>query len=129
MVISIICKFLLIAFLFFESQFAQEIDIVSDGNERSFRVNLPNDTYDSVPLMIILHGLGETSASWYGVASYTTNQGFATVRPESGTFLSNSGTGNVKLWNAILDTARFDDVQFISDVIDYMLTNLSLIHI
>jgi polyhydroxybutyrate depolymerase len=118
---------LLITFLLFEFQFAQEIEIVSDGNERSFRVNLPNDTNDSVPLMIILHGLGETSASWYGVASYTTNQGFATVRPESGTFLNNAGTGNVKLWNAILDTTRFDDVQFISDIIDYMLINYDFI--
>ena len=127
MLISKICKFLIITFLFFGYQFAQEIEIVSGGNERSFRVNLPNDTNDPVPLMIILHGLGETSAAWYGVASYTTNQGFATVRPESGTFLSNSGTGNVKLWNAILDTARFDDVLFISDVIDYMLTNYDFI--
>ena len=127
MLISKICKFLIITFLFFETQFAQEIEIVSGGNERSFRVNLPSDTNDPIPLMIILHGLGETSAAWYGVASYTTNQGFATVRPESGTFLSNSGTGNVKLWNAILDTARFDDVLFISDVIDYMLTNYDFI--
>ena len=124
---SQICKLLLITFLFFEHQFAQEIEIVSGGNERSFRINLPSDTNDPIPLMIILHGLGETSASWYGVASYTTNQGFATVRPESGTFASNSGNGNVKLWNAILDTARFDDVQFISDVIDYMLTNYEFI--
>ena len=123
MLISKICKFLIITFLFFDYQFAQEIEIVSGGNERSFRLNLPSDTNDPIPLMIILHGLGETSAAWYGVASYTTNQGFATVRPESGTFLSNSGTGNVKLWNAILDTARFDDVLFIGDVIDYMLTN------
>ena len=127
MLISKICKFLIITFLFFDYQFAQEIEIVSGGNERSFRINLPNDTNDPIPLMIILHGLGETSAAWYGVASYTTNQGFATVRPESGTFLSNSGTGNVKLWNAILDTARFDDVLFISDVIDYMLTNYDFI--
>ena len=127
MLISKICKLLIITFLFFDYQFAQEIEIVSGGNERSFRVNLPSDTNDPIPLMIILHGLGETSAAWYGVASYTTNQGFATVRPESGTFLSNSGTGNVKLWNAILDTARFDDVQFISDVIDYMLTNYDFI--
>ena len=127
MLISKICKFLIITFLFFDYQFAQEIEIVSGGNERSFRVNLPSDTDDPIPLMIILHGLGETSAAWYGVASYTTNQGFATVRPESGTFLSNSGTGNVKLWNAILDTARFDDVLFISDVIDYMLTNYDFI--
>ena len=127
MLISKICKFLIITFLFFDYQFAQEIEIVSGGNERSFRVNLPSDSNDPIPLMIILHGLGETSAAWYGVASYTTNQGFATVRPESGTFLSNSGTGNVKLWNAILDTARFDDVLFISDVIDYMLTNYDFI--
>ena len=127
MLISKICKLLIITFLFFHYQFAQEIEIVSGGNERSFRVNLPSDTNDPIPLMIILHGLGETSAAWYGVASYTTNQGFATVRPESGTFLSNSGTGNVKLWNAILDTARFDDVLFISDVIDYMLTNYDFI--
>ena len=127
MLISKICKLLIITFLFFHYQFAQEIEIVSGGNERSFRVNLPSDTDDPIPLMIILHGLGETSAAWYGVASYTTNQGFATVRPESGTFLSNSGTGNVKLWNAILDTARFDDVLFISDVIDYMLTNYDFI--
>ena len=127
MLISKICKFLIITFLFFDYQFAQEIEIVSGGNERSFRVNLPSDTNDPIPLMIILHGLGETSAAWYGVASYTTNQGFATVRPESGTFLSNSGTGNVKLWNAILDTTRFDDVLFISDVIDYMLTNYDFI--
>ena len=127
MLISKICKFLIITSLFFDYQFAQEIEIVSGGNERSFRVNLPSDTNDPIPLMIILHGLGETSAAWYGVASYTTNQGFATVRPESGTFLSNSGTGNVKLWNAILDTSRFDDVLFISDVIDYMLTNYDFI--
>ncbi len=125
--ISKICKLFIITFLFFDYQFAQDIEIVSGGNERSFRLNLPSDSNDPMPLMIILHGLGETSAAWYGVASYTTNQGFATVRPESGTFLSNSGTGNVKLWNAILDTARFDDVLFISDVIDYMLTNYDFI--
>ena len=113
--------------IFIDVRTPEEIEIASGGNERSFRVNLPSDTNDPIPLMIILHGLGETSASWYGVASYTTNQGFATVRPESGTFLSNSGTGNVKLWNAILDTARFDDVLFISDVIDYMLTNYDFI--
>ena len=127
MLISKICKLLLITFLFFEYQFAQEIEIDSEGIERSFRVNLPSNTSDSVPLMIILHGLGETSAMWYGPASYVTNQGFVAVRPESGTFPNNSGTGNVKLWNAILDSTRYDDVQYISDVIDYMLTSYDFI--
>ena len=127
MLISKICKLLLVTYLFFDYQFAQEIEIVSGGNERSFRVNLPSDTNDLIPLMIILHGLGETSAMWYGPASYVTNQGLVAVRPESGIFPNNSGTGNVKLWNAILDSTRYDDVKFISDVIDYMLTNYDFI--
>jgi len=118
----------LVTLLLSSFQFAQEVEIISDGAERSFRVNIPIESSDSLPMMIILHGLGETSASWYGVASYIANQGFVAVRPESGTFLNNSGTGNVKLWNAILDSTRFDDVQFISDVIDYMLINYDYIN-
>ena len=128
MLIFRILKILFFTSLLVVFQFAQEVEIVSSGNERSFRVNLPSESSDPLPMMIILHGLGETSASWYGVASYVANQGFVAVRPESGTFLNNSGTGNVKLWNAILDTARFDDVQFISDMIDYMLTNYDFIN-
>ena len=53
--------------------FGQEVEIVSNGEDRSFRINLPDDTENSVPLMFILHGLGETSAFWYGPASYITN--------------------------------------------------------
>ena len=105
----------------------QQVEIDSNGDDRSFLINLPSDTNDPVPLVFILHGLGETGALWYGVASYIASQGIVTVRPESGTFLNNSGTGYVKLWNAILDSTRYDDVQFISDVIDYMLMNFEFI--
>ena len=80
------------------TSFGQEVEIISDGNDRSFIMNFPTTIDSSIPLLIILHGLGESNANWYGVASYTTNQGIATVRPESGTFLNNSGTGYVKLW-------------------------------
>ena len=105
----------------------QQVEIDSNGDDRSFLINLPSDTNDPVPLVFILHGLGETGALWYGVASYIASQGIVTVRPESGTFLNNSGTGYVKLWNAILDSTRYDDVQFISDIIDYMLINYDFI--
>jgi len=105
----------------------QQVEIDSNGDDRSFLINLPSDTNDPVPLVFILHGLGETGALWYGVASYIASQGIVTVRPESGTFLNNSGTGYVKLWNAILDSTRYDDVQFISDIIDYMLMNYDFI--
>ena len=105
----------------------QQVEIDSNGDDRSFLINLPSDTNDPVPLVFILHGLGETGALWYGVASYIASQGIVTVRPESGTFLNNSGTGYVKLWNAILDSTRYDDVQFISDIIDYMLIHYDFI--
>ena len=105
----------------------QQVEIDSNGDDRSFLINLPSDTNDPVPLVFILHGLGETGALWYNVASYIASQGIVTVRPESGTFLNNSGTGYVKLWNAILDSTRYDDVQFISDIIDYMLMNYDFI--
>ena len=105
----------------------QQVEIDSNGDDRSFLINLPSNTNDPVPLVFILHGLGETGALWYGVASYIASQGIVTVRPESGTFLNNSGTGYVKLWNAILDSTRYDDVQFISDIIDYMLMNYDFI--
>lgn len=105
----------------------QQVEIDSNGDDRSFLINLPSDTNDPVPLVFILHGLGETGALWYGVASYIASQGIVTVRPESGTFLNNSGTGYVKLWNAILDSTRYDDVQFISDIIDHMLINYDFI--
>ena len=106
MQINLFTKLLLASILFSPFYIAQEIEIISDGNERSFRINLPSNTDGPVPLIFILHGLGENSASWYGVASYIKNQGFATVRPESGTFLSNTGSSYVKLWNAILDSNR-----------------------
>ena len=105
----------------------QQVEIDSNGDDRSFLINLPSDTNDPVPLVFILHGLGETGALWYGVASYIASQGIVAVRPESGTFLNNSGNGYVKLWNAILDSTRYDDVQFISDIIDYMLMNYDFI--
>jgi len=89
---NVIAKLLLASILFSPFYLAQEVEIISGGNERSFRINLPSNTDEPVPLMFILHGLGESSASWYGVASYIKNQGFPAVRPDSGTFFSNTGS-------------------------------------
>ena len=113
MQINSFTKLLLVYILFCSFYFAQEVEIISDGNDRSFRINLPSNADEPFPLMFILHGLGESSTSWYGVASYIKNQGFVTVRPESGAFLSNTGTSYLKLWNAIMDSNRYDDVKFI----------------
>tara|TARA_Y100001980_G_C14426096_1_gene215787 strand:+ start:113 stop:373 length:261 start_codon:yes stop_codon:yes gene_type:complete len=64
----------------------QHVEIDSNGDDRSFLINLPSDINDPVPSVFILHGLGETGALWYGVASFIASQEIVTVRPESGTF-------------------------------------------
>ena len=53
MLIFRILKILFFTSLLVVFQFAQEVEIVSSGNERSFRVNLPSESSDSLPMMII----------------------------------------------------------------------------
>ena len=108
---------------FYGTVCCQEIEIVSDGETRTFKVNFPADTSESLPLIILMHGLGETNSNMYGVANYFSNRDFISVRPQSGNYLNSSGMGYTTLWNAVADTQKFDDVQFISDIIDYMLIN------
>mgnify|MGYP004220040733 CR=1 FL=1 len=51
------------------TSFGKEVEIVSDGNDRSFIINLPSNVDSSIPLMLILDVLGESNTNWYGVAS------------------------------------------------------------
>jgi len=55
MLILKVFKILLVTLLLSSFQFAQEVEIISDGAERSFRVNIPSESSDSLPMMIILH--------------------------------------------------------------------------
>ena len=56
--------------------FSQDIEIISEGEVRSFKVNIPDDTNDPLPLIILMHGLGETNSNMYGVANYFSNRNF-----------------------------------------------------
>ena len=107
--------------------FSQDIEIISEGEVRSFKVNIPDDTNEPLPLIILMHGLGETNSNMYGVANYFSNRNFIAVRPQSGSYLNSSGSGYTTLWNALADTQKFDDVKFIGDLIDYMLINYDFV--
>ena len=120
-------KFLLIISFFCETQFAQEVEILSNGNSRSFKIDFPSSIAEPTPMMILLHGLGETNSSNASIGSYFSDRGFVAVRPQSGNYPNSSGSGNTTLWNAILDSTRFDDVKFMSNIIDYMLINYDFI--
>ena len=61
MYINVFTKLLLASLLFSPFYFAQEVEIISDGTERSFRITLPSNTDEPIPLMFILHGFGESS--------------------------------------------------------------------
>ena len=119
--------FIVFTAFFYGTVYCQEIEIVSDGETRTFKVNFPADTSESLPLIILMHGLGETNSNMYGVANYFSNRDFIAVRPQSGNYLNSSGMGYTTLWNAVADTQKFDDVQFISDIIDYMLINYDFV--
>jgi polyhydroxybutyrate depolymerase len=106
---------------------SQEIEITSGVENRTFRINLPDDTSNHLSLIILMHGLGQTSASMYGPAIYFSNANFIAVRPQSGSYENSSGDGYTTLWNALVDTQKLDDVQFISDIIDYMLINYDFV--
>ena len=112
---------------FHEILLSQEVEITSEGEVRSFKINLPDVIDEPVPLIILMHGLGETNSNMYGVANYFSNRSFIAVRPQSGSYLNSSGSGYTTLWNALADTQKFDDVKFISDVIDYMLLNYDFV--
>ena len=126
--IYFIIQFLIISLVFFhETLFSQDIEITSEGEVRSFKINLPDDTNEPLPLIILMHGLGETNSNMYGVANYFSNRNFIAIRPQSGSYLNSSGSGYTTLWNALADTQKLDDVQFISDLIDYMLVNYDFV--
>ena len=123
----LIFLYIIFSYFFIEILYSQDIEIISGGETRSFKINIPSDINGSLPIMILMHGLGETNSNMYGVANYFSNRDFIAIRPQSGSYLNSSGSGYTTLWNALADTQKLDDVQFISDIIDYMLVNYDLI--
>ena len=82
---------------FHEILLSQEVEITSEGEIRSFKINLPDGTDEPLPLIILMHGLGETNSNMYGVANYFSNRSFIAVRPQSGSYLNSSGSGYTTL--------------------------------
>lgn len=115
--------FIILIISFNGELYSQEIEIISGDETRTFKINIPEDTNEPLPLIILMHGLGETNSNMYSLANYFSNRNFIAVRPQSGSYLNSSGSGYTTLWNALADTQKLDDVQFVSDLIDYMLIN------
>lgn len=109
--------------LFSYAQTLEEVDITSDGIQRKFWVRFPaaiQDLDTDLPVIITLHGDGGTGP---GIASYSGIAGIASTYNFIGVF-PNAVAGG---WNrAVLGTSPADDLQFMSDIIDYLCENYSI---
>ena len=109
--------------IFSYAQTLEEVDITSDGMQRKFWLRFPaaiQDLDTDLPVIITLHGDGGTGP---GIASYSGIAGIASTYNFIGVFPNATAGG----WNrAVLGSSPADDLQFISDIIDYLCENYSI---
>ena len=109
--------------IFSYAQTLEEVDITSDGMQRKFLLSFQaaiQDLDTDLPVIITLHGDGGTGP---GIASYSGIAGIASTYNFIGVFPNATAGG----WNrAVLGSSPADDLQFISDIIDYLCENYSI---
>ena len=111
-------RILLILFLSFS--FSQWFSIEHDGVSRSYYVSYPSTT-EPVPIIINMHGYGGNAAgqlTYTQMNQYAHAQGMAVVYPQG---LNNS-------WNVYTywDSNNYDDVGFISNMIDTIASDFNI---
>ena len=118
-------KYLLFAFLFYTA-FAEEYSIVSGGTDRTFNAYFPSDTTEQIPVVIIMHGLGGSSADMEGLIDYFIDSGAVPIFPQAYFYEDLPEIGSTTVWNFGALPELYSDVQFIEDLIDHMALNHSL---
>ena len=119
-------KYLLFAFLFYPA-FAEEYSIVSGGTDRTFNAYFPSDTTEQIPVVIIMHGLGGSSADMEGLIDYFIDSGAVPIFPQAYFYEDLPEIGSTTVWNFGALPELYSDVQFIEDLIDFMALNHSFI--
>lgn len=99
-------------------------ETLEGAKTRSYALHVPSvyDGKTSIPLMIMLHGTGDTSANFAattGMNAQADQQGFIVVYPDS--------YGDPATWNpGFIAGAEANDVAFISEMIDHFLKDFSV---
>ena len=112
-----------ILILFSGILYSEQYSIISDSVSRTFSAYFPEDTSDQAPMIIIMHGLGGNNTDMEWLTDYFTNLGVVPVFPQ-GFYYELAGT---TLWNNGNLPGLYNDVNFISNVIDYMIQSYSFI--
>ncbi len=107
--------------LFFSISFSQWFTIQHDGISRSYYVSYPENSTEPTPLIINMHGFGssaEQQQAYSQMDLYAHPENIAVVYPQG---LNNS-------WNVYTywDSNSYDDVGFISNMIDDISSNFDI---
>ena len=119
-------KLIFIPFLFCLT-FSEEYSIVSEGTDRTFNAYFPSDTTEQKPMVIIMHGLGGSSADMEGLIDYFIDSGAVPIFPQAYFYEDLPEIGSTTVWNFGALPELYSDVQFIEDLIDHMVLNHSFI--
>ena len=113
----------IVLILFSGILYSEQYSIISDSVTRTFSAYFPEDTSDQAPMIIIMHGLGGNNTDMEWLTEYFTSLGVVPVFPQ-GFYYELAGT---TLWNHGNLPGLYNDVNFISNVIDYMIQSYSFI--
>ena len=119
-------KVIFIINLFFAGvSYGQLFELTHDNEIRNYWVDYPDDEPEPVPLVISMHGLGQTIENMRNYSQMTyfaSDQGIAVVYPQGLNFFGGPA------WNAGVywSLSFFDDVGYINALIDSVSSNFSI---
>lgn len=108
--------------------YSEDFQIISDGEERSFKAYFPENISESVPMVILMHGQGETVYNMIALSNYYLSNNIISVFPQANVHSVGDEGDSTTVWNVRNYDTMSNDVIFINDLITYLTTNFNLIN-
>ena len=101
------------------NQSREQFIINSGDTVRTFDAFFPSgDNLGSMPMVIIMHGLGGSTTDMQGLNSYFLNLGVVPVYPQALYYENLPTVGSTTIFNYGVWPELYDDVAFVSDIIE-----------
>ena len=109
------------------NQSREQFTINSGDTVRTFDAFFPSgDSLGSMPMVIIMHGLGGSTTDMQGLNGYFLPLGMVPVYPQALYYEDLPTVGSTTIFNYGAWPELYDDVAFVSDIIDYMVENYDI---
>jgi len=107
--------------------FAEDFQITSNGEERTFKAYFPDNSSENLPMVILMHGQGETVYNMIGLSNYYISNNIIPVFPQANVHPTSDNGDSTTVWNVRKYDTMSDDVAFIEDMIIFLTTTYNLI--